>query len=73
VAEQLVALGVATRTLRNHGLREGASTRLLIYAGRMVVDGAGLAAACEATLVQSLTDDPELIRALSDLVSAKID
>lgn len=72
VADQLVALGRATRTLRNHGLREGASTRLLVYAGRMVVDGSDLTEACMATLVHSLTDDPELVRALSDLISTKI-
>jgi nitric oxide reductase NorQ protein len=35
IAAQLVMIGGATRTLRNHGLREGASTRLLVYAARM--------------------------------------
>jgi nitric oxide reductase NorQ protein len=72
VATQLVNLGRATRTLRNHGLREGASTRLLVYAGRMVRDGADLKEACLATLVHSLTDDPEMVRALTDLIATKI-
>jgi nitric oxide reductase NorQ protein len=72
IARQLVSLGRATRSLQGHGMREGASTRLLIYAALLVGQGFDLTAACEATIVQSLTDDPELIRALSDLTRSKI-
>ena len=72
LAERLVDLGQATRGLRGHGMREGASTRLLIYAAMLVGQGFDVIAACEATIVQSLTDDPELIKALRDLTCAKL-
>ena len=72
VAQILVDIGQATRDLRMQGLREGASTRLLIYAARLAGDGLPLAAAAEATLVQSLTDDPDLSAALSDLLRTKL-
>jgi nitric oxide reductase NorQ protein len=68
VAATLVRIGRATRNLRSHGLREGASTRLLVYAGTLVRGGLPLKDACEATLVGSLTDDPEMSRSLRELL-----
>ncbi len=67
-ATTLVKLAVGSRNLRSHGLGEGASTRLLVYAGELVVAGLPLKEAAEATLVGSLTDDAELARALRELV-----
>jgi nitric oxide reductase NorQ protein len=72
LAERLVAVGRATRGLKDHGMREGASTRLLIYAAKLVQQGLPIMTACEATIVQSLSDDPELVKALSDLCMAKL-
>jgi nitric oxide reductase NorQ protein len=69
-AAVLVRIGTATRKLRNQGLREGASTRLLIYAGQLVQAGLPLPAACRATLIESLTDDAELVLALNDLLDS---
>ena len=68
VSEQLIRLGRGSRKLRAHGLAEGASTRLLVYAGKLVVAGVSLEEAAKATLVGSLTDDEEMTRALSELV-----
>jgi nitric oxide reductase NorQ protein len=68
VAAQLVKLGRGSRNLRAHGLAEGASTRMLIYAGKLVVAGLPLKEACEATLVGSLTDDAEMAKALGELI-----
>lgn len=68
IAAQLVTLGRGSRNLRAHGLAEGASTRMLIYAGKLVVAGLPLKEACEATLVGSLTDDPEMAKALGELI-----
>lgn len=68
LARQLVRLGQGSRRLRSHGLAEGASTRLLVYAARLVVAGMPLREACEAALVGSLTDDAELTRALRELL-----
>jgi len=72
LATSLVELGTATRSLKNHGMREGASTRLLIYAAKLVESGMSIGDAAEATLVQSLTDDADLIRALQDLIQTKL-
>ena len=72
LAQNLVGIGQATRALRGHGMREGASTRLLIYAAALVGQGFDLKAACQATVVQSLSDDAELIRALNDLLDTKL-
>ena len=69
-AGALVRLGRATRNLRSHGLKEGASTRLLVYAGKLMVSGMTLEAACRATLVESLTDDAEMIKALESLLQS---
>ena len=69
-AHTLVRIGTATRTLREQGLREGASTRLLIYAAQLHEQGLPVKTACTATLVESLTDDPELIHALRDLLDS---
>ncbi|MFZ5476338.1 MAG: CbbQ/NirQ/NorQ/GpvN family protein [Myxococcota bacterium] len=67
VAKTLVKLGLGSRNLRSHGLGEGASTRLLVYAGELVVAGLSLKEAAEATLVGSLTDDVEMTKALREL------
>ena len=38
-AERLVAIGQRSRNLKGHGLDEGASTRMLIHAGRLMRAG----------------------------------
>ena len=72
VARQLVAIAQSTRALKQRGLDEGASTRLLIYAGLLVRDGLTLSQSCEMTMVQSLTDDPDIAAAIRDLVDAQL-
>ena len=69
------ALGLATlaekvRHLKASGLEEGVSTRLLIYAGRLMQRGVSPRNACEATVTRSLTDDAESQAAISELVRA---
>jgi len=70
VADRLVAIGAAARNLRGHGLDEGASTRMLIHAGRLIARGIAPADACETALILPLTDDPDLRAALSATVDA---
>jgi nitric oxide reductase NorQ protein len=67
-ADQLVRIAAGTRNLRAHGLAEGASTRILIYAGQLVAGGLDLRSAAQSTLVGSLTDDAEMSKALGDLL-----
>ena len=70
VAATLVTIGEKVRHLRHHGLEEGVSTRLLVYAGRLIRQGAAPARACDAAMVQPLTDDPEMRRSLHEIINA---
>jgi nitric oxide reductase NorQ protein len=70
LALTLVRIASGSRNLRAHGLKEGASTRLLVYAAALAGAGLPLREACEATIVHSLTDDAELERALLGLLQA---
>ena len=68
IAARLVTLGGKIRNIREHGLTEGASTRLLIYAARLIGRGIPMAAACRSAICQPLTDDDKLQETLTDLV-----
>lgn len=70
LAARLVDLARRTRALRERGLEEGASTRMLIYAATLIRDGVEPRDACTMTLTNALTDDPDLAAALRDLVHA---
>jgi nitric oxide reductase NorQ protein len=67
-AKQLVALGGKIRHIREHGLIEGASTRLIIYAAQLISQGIPVRAACRDALCLPLTDDDKLQETLMDLV-----
>ena len=69
-ARSLVKLAAMTRSLKESGLAEGASTRLLIQTGKLVGDGIDIHSACRAALIEPLSDDPELLAALEDMVSS---
>ena len=62
LAATFVELGQRSRNLRGQGLEEGASTRMLIHAGRLVLAGLGPDAAARAALVLPLTDDRGVAR-----------
>jgi nitric oxide reductase NorQ protein len=66
----LATLGERVRTLRGSGLGEGVSTRLLVYAGQLVGRGLASRLACTVAVTNSLTDDPEMLRSVGELVSA---
>ena len=69
-AKGLVALAERIRQLRDRGLAEVPSTRLLIAAGSLIVCGISLREACQAAIVSPLSDEPTMVAALSDLVDA---
>lgn len=69
-AAVLVKIGNCIRNLKGHGLDEGASTRMLIQAGRLVADGVQLKRACVMTIVLPITDDPDLRDAISEIINA---
>ncbi len=68
VAAALVELATAIRKLRDQGLTEAPSTRLLVSTGRLVASGIPMPEACRLGLVLPLSDDPDLIDAMLDLV-----
>jgi nitric oxide reductase NorQ protein len=67
-AEQLALLGEKTRHLREHGLEEGVSTRLLIYAAKLMVSGIAPRRACELAVAKSITDDRETEHAVTEII-----
>lgn len=67
-AANLAKVGVHIRNLREHGFEEGVSTRLLIYAGSLMREGIAPRRAANVALVHALSDDPEVQRALGDIV-----
>ena len=69
-AHALVSLGHSLRKLKDRGLDEVPSTRLLIAAGRLIASGIDVREACYAALVSPLSDDASLVAAMSDLVDA---
>ncbi len=69
VAEKLVQVAHRARNLKGHGLDEGISTRLLVYAGQLIAKGVDAKAACAMTLVRPLTDDPDMRETLDAAVS----
>ncbi len=70
VAVSLVKLGNMTRGLKDSGLPEGASTRLLIQAGKLMGKGISVRTACHNAITEALTDDPELLEAIDEMVSS---
>jgi len=70
IAANLVKLGGKVRNLKNHGLEEGVSTRLLIYAATLIKQGVPPERACDAAIARPITDDPDMQRSILDLVKA---
>jgi nitric oxide reductase NorQ protein len=70
LAERLVAIAERSRNLRGHGLDEGASTRMLIHAGRLISSGVPVAAAVRSSIVLAITDDKDVREALGAAVAA---
>jgi len=67
-ALKLVTLAGKIRNIREHGLTEGASTRLLIYAAQIIGRGIPVHEACRSAICFPLTDDARLQETLNDLV-----
>lgn len=69
-AQRLVSLAGALRALKDHDLEESASTRLLVYAATLIAGGFDPIEACRSAVVEPLSDDPETVAALMDVVQA---
>lgn len=66
-AAELVQFGQAIRRLETGGLREVASTRVLIAAARLVATGVSMSAAARAAITGPLTDDASVTRGLDEM------
>jgi nitric oxide reductase NorQ protein len=69
-AARLVTIAERARNLKGHGLEEGISTRMLIYAGSLIGQGVEAVAACDVSLVRPITDDPDIRDALGATIRA---
>ncbi|MFA5941070.1 MAG: CbbQ/NirQ/NorQ/GpvN family protein [Sinimarinibacterium sp.] len=72
-AANLVRLGQAIRRLETGGLREVASTRVLIAAGRLVAEGLTASDAARAAIAGPLTDDAQVSSGLSKMIEVYLD
>ncbi|MGE5098101.1 MAG: CbbQ/NirQ/NorQ/GpvN family protein [Betaproteobacteria bacterium] len=70
LAARLAQLGTEVRRLDEQNLLEGPSTRLLVYAGRLMAQGVAPPRACEVAIVQSMTDDVLLAGGVRQVVDA---
>ena len=71
-AKDLVNIGQKVRNLRGHGLEEGVSTRLLIYAAQMIAKGIAPVDAAEVAISSPITDDRELHRSIREIITTII-
>jgi nitric oxide reductase NorQ protein len=69
-ARALVRVGAAIRSLDGAPLGEVSSTRTLILAAGLVAEGLSLRSAVRSAVVQVLSDDRDVVRALAELVDA---
>jgi nitric oxide reductase NorQ protein len=67
-AKLLVTIGARLRRLRDRGLAEVPSTRLLVSTGRLIASGIPVADACRSALIGPLSDDPDLLVGMEDIV-----
>lgn len=69
-ALQLAKLGEKVRNLREHGLGEGASTRLLIYAGKLIAQGIAPRRACQVAVNWAVTDDASVQKSIEEIIAS---
>ncbi|WP_456448939.1 AAA family ATPase [Thiolapillus sp.] len=67
MARQLVKFAQMTRNLKGQGLDEGASTRLLVHAAKLMAADVAPVIACRSAIAQALTDDPDMLSAVNEL------
>jgi nitric oxide reductase NorQ protein len=66
---RLAEMGQKIRELKGFGLDEGVSTRLLVYVGRLMRGGLSARSACDVAITQTLTESPDVIHSIRDVVN----
>ena len=69
-ATRLVKIGGTARALKGHGLDEGISTRLLVYAATLIQNDVAPTDACRMALVRPITDDADIRATLDHAIDA---
>ena len=72
IATKLVKIGEKIRNLRELGLAETASTRLLVDAAKLIHSGLPRRLSVRTAIIEPLTDDDETMAALCDLADLMI-
>ena len=72
-ASQLVKIGQVARNLKGHGLDEGVSTRLIVYAATLIQRGVAPTDACRMAMVRPITDDADIRATLDHAIDATFD
>ena len=70
IAQKLITVAQAARRLKGHGLDEGISTRLIVYAATLIAQGVSATDACKMAMVRPITDDADVIDTLDHAISA---
>ena len=69
-AARLAEMAREIRNLKGFGLEEGVSSRLLVYASRLIKAGVDPVTACTTSISHVLSDDPEMVDSVGDVVNA---
>jgi len=73
LAARLVKIAITARNLKGHGLVEGISTRLMVYAATLMKGGVSPRDACRMALVRPITDDADIRETLDHAIDAVFD
>jgi nitric oxide reductase NorQ protein len=68
-AQKLVQIAETARNLKGHGLDEGISTRLMVYAATLINQGIAPVEACKMALVRPITDDQDIRETLDNAIT----
>ena len=70
VAAKLVKVAQIARNLKGHGLDEGVSTRLVVYAATLIQGGVQPTDACRMAMARPITDDADIRATLDHAIDA---
>jgi nitric oxide reductase NorQ protein len=69
-AGRLIQVAQAARNLKGHGLDEGISTRLVVYAATLMRQGVAAGDACRMAMVRPITDDADIRATLDNAIDS---
>ncbi len=71
-AAKIVVIANKIRNMQQYQLGDSVSTRILVRAGQLIVDGMDARSACHVAIAEPLADDKQVINALKDLIDLAI-